>query len=232
MTTFSVKQKYEEAVKQIWDNDKYNNIPIKQHGYALQETIEKGALLFVGLNPSNPNKDNWCGFYNNTQERTDDTHKYFSKFIDISKEVGLSWSHIDLLFVRWTNQKEVEQIMSEENGVEFLWEQLMISKQIIEEAKPEIIVVNNSLARRLLGFEKKGVETGKPFDVWMGFDFEFDNNIGTHRITNNEILSGTPVFFTSMLTGQRALDNGSYQRLIWHINYVKKFGMNGNNLYL
>jgi len=132
----------------------------------------------------------------------------------------LRWSHIDLLFVRWTNQKEVEQIMSEKNGVEFLWKQLLISKQIIEESNPKIIVVNNSFARKLLGFDKS-IKNGQVFDIWMGFDFKFDNKIGTYRITNNEILNGTPVFFTSMLTGQRALDNGSYERLIWHINYVK-----------
>ena len=132
----------------------------------------------------------------------------------------MRWSHIDLLFVRWTNQKEVEQIMSEKNGVEFLWKQLLISKQIIEESNPKIIVVNNSFARKLLGFDKS-IKNGQVFDIWMGFDFKFDNKIGTYRITNNEILNGTPVFFTSMLTGQRALDNGSYERLIWHINYVK-----------
>ena len=95
-----------------------------------------------------------------------------------------------------------------------------ISKQIIEEAKPKIIVVNNSLARRFLGFDK-GEKNEQVYYEWIGFDFKFDDDIGTHRIINNEMLNGTPVFFTSMLTGQRALDNGSYERLIWHINYVK-----------
>jgi len=218
MGSFSVKEKFENSIKQIWNSSEYDNVQIKQYGYALQEIIEKDALMFIGVNPSNAGKDNWSGFYNNAQEHADDTHKYFKKFIVISDKVKLRWSHIDLLFVRWTNQKEVEQIMSEENGVEFLWEQLLISKQIIEEANPKIIVVNNSFARKLLGFDKS-VKNGQPFDVWTGF--EFDDKIGTYRIINNEILNGTPVFFTSMLTGQRALDNGSYERLIWHINYVK-----------
>jgi len=34
------------------------------------------------------------------------------------------------------------------------------------------------------------------------------------------MLKNVPIFFTSMLTGQRALDNGSFERLIWHINFV------------
>jgi hypothetical protein len=33
-------------------------------------------------------------------------------------------------------------------------------------------------------------------------------------------LENIPIFFTSMLTGQRALDKGSYARLIWHIKYA------------
>jgi hypothetical protein len=68
-----------------------------------------------------------------------------------------------------------------------------------------------------MGFDKN-LERTK--GVWMDFDFEFDENLGTHKIVNNSELENVPVFFTSMLSGQRALDNGSYQRLIWHIKYV------------
>jgi hypothetical protein len=30
------------------------------------------------------------------------------------------------------------------------------------------------------------------------------------------------IFFSGMLSGQHALDNGSFNRLKWHIKYVKK----------
>ena len=220
MATFSIKEKFGKSIQQIWDNDDYNSIEIKKWGYASQDEIERNSLMFIGINPSNPNSDEWSDFYNNIQERTEETHRYFNKFIEISKKAGLLWSHIDLLFVRWTNQKEVEQLISNEKGVRFLWEQLLISKKIIEEARPKIIVVNNSFARTLLGFDKYE-KKGKLENVWLGFEFEFDENLGTHKITNNEILNATPVFFTSMLTGQRALDKGSFERLKWHINYVK-----------
>ena len=52
------------------------------------------------------------------------------------------------------------------------------------------------------------------------FDFCFDEEIGTYRIVNNSSLEGTPVFFSSMLTRQRALDLGSLERLEWHIRFV------------
>lgn len=85
--------------------------------------------------------------------------------------------------------------------------QLKISIAIIEKSKPKVIIVSNAYARDLLIGEYQ-IRT------------VFDKNIGTHKIVNNYDLEGTPVFFTSMLTGQRALDNGSYDRLVWHINYV------------
>ena len=56
----------------------------------------------------------------------------------------------------------------------------------------------------------------------MGFDFQFDEKLGTHKIINNLELENTPVFFTSMLTGHRAIDNGSFERLKWHINFILK----------
>ena len=55
----------------------------------------------------------------------------------------------------------------------------------------------------------------------MNFEFEFDDTIGTYRIINNPDFKDTIVFFSGMLTGQRALDNGSFERLKWHLNKVK-----------
>ncbi len=89
--------------------------------------------------------------------------------------------------------------------------QYLISKDIIELATPRIIVVNNAYARKWM--------TEKDFNIHC-YESKFDDNIGTHRIVKNDKLNGTPVFFTSMLTGQRALDLGSYERLKWHLKFV------------
>ena len=49
----------------------------------------------------------------------------------------------------------------------------------------------------------------------MGFDLDFDedfnNEIGTYKIKIGE--KETPIFFSGMLSGQRALDLGSLERL-------------------
>lgn len=121
----------------------------------------------------------------------------------------MQWSHFDLLFLRETNQNNIKQMHNDILGREFLNEQLKISKKVIENSQPKIIVISNAFARDLFLYECK-------------FETFFDDTIGTHSIINNTQLEGTPVFFTSMLTGQRALDNGSYERLIWHIKEVLK----------
>jgi hypothetical protein len=206
---FSVKKEFGNEIRKIWDETKYDSIEPKNRGFAVQDYIEYNSLMFIGINPSyNGNPGNL--FYDNSQGVT---YKYYKKFIEISSEVGLNWSHLDLLFLRVTNQKEVKSLGENNLGHIFYDEQLKISKKIIETTKPKIIVVNNTYARDLL--HSQSFTSPK-------YDIEFDEKIGTERIVNNEILNGVPIFFTSMLTGQRALDLGSYKRLIWHIKYVMK----------
>jgi hypothetical protein len=203
MDIISVKNDFGDQIEDIWNNKEFDSIIIKERGFAVQDEIARNSLLFVGINPSYNNKPEKI-FYNNEHS---EVHPYFKKFIDISNKVKLNWSHIDLLFIRETSQNVVKDMGSEHLGHRFFEEQLKISIAIIEKTQPKIIVVNNTYARDLL--KRK-------------FDFEFDEEIGTHRIKSQNSLNNCPVFFTGMLTGQRALDLGSYERLIWQIKYVLK----------
>jgi len=203
MDVISIKNDFGAQIEDIWSNKEFDSIIIKERGYAVQDEIAKKALLFVGINPSYNNKPEKI-FYNNNHS---EVHPYFKKFIDISKIVEMDWAHIDLLFVRETNQKVVKGLGAEHLGHQFFEEQLKISIAIIERTRPKILVVNNTYARDLL--KRK-------------FDFEFDEEIGTKKIKSQNSLNKTTVFFTRMLTGQRALDLGSYERLIWQIKYVLK----------
>lgn len=204
---FSVEDLFGNDIKKIWCEERFDSIEFKNRGFAVQNEIEQNSILFIGINPSY-NRIPGDLFYDNLHG---ETHKYFKKFIEISLEVGLNWSHLDLLFVRETDQKVVKKCGNDSLGNQFYDSQLKISKKIIEITKPKIIVVNNTYARELLNSDK--FTTPK-------YSFKFDEKIGTERIVNNETLNGVPIFFTSMLTGQRALDLGSYKRLIWHIKYV------------
>jgi hypothetical protein len=203
-------------LQRIWTEEKFKPF-CTFRPLAVTELIPN-SLLFVGLNPSLnenqklPTEDERTNpeFYTLDTEPANN-HRYFKRFEDISKKVGHSWTHFDLLFNQQTDQRIISDIAYKQtNGADFIYQQLLISKALFDLVEPKIIIVNNSLAREFLG--KDQVNNTK---VWVDFKFEIDNEIGTYR------LNGIPIFFTSMLTGQRALDIGSYERLIWHIKQVK-----------
>lgn len=219
MEKFSVKDFYKSEIDQIWDEAKIENKELLSRGYAVHDEIIKNTILFIGINPSfsGKNKKRGSYFFNNNDD-DEKMHKYFNKFKKISKEIDLPWTHFDLLYFRETNQKYISELLNDKNGIGFIYNQLQLSKKIITNAVPKILVVTNTMFRHFMGLDKdKQKNTG----VWMDFDFEFDDNLGTYKIIDSE-LDGVPVFFISMLTGQRALDNGSFKRLVWHINFVLK----------
>jgi len=121
---------------------------------------------------------------------------------------------------RETDQKFIESFLYKENqGVQFIMDQIELAKRRIEHIQPKIIVVSNALARKFMGKDRFS-SNDKEHNVWMDFKFKFDEEKGTDKIIGSPPLPNTHVFFTSMLTGQRALDNGSRERLIWHINQL------------
>lgn len=174
----------------------------------------KDALLFLGINPSLSDHilNEKINYYDLTQDNNVLT--YFKKFDEIAKYVDWHWTHLDLLFFRETKQSTIDCII-DKSGLKFIYDQLNISKSMIEAAKPKIIIASNTKVRQFLGFEKDQ----KGMNEWMGFTFKFNSELGTYEISNNN-LPNTPIFFTGMLSGQRALDRGSYERLKWHIKYV------------
>jgi hypothetical protein len=84
--------------------------------------------MFIGINPSYGG-DPGCIFYNNSHG---ETHKYFKKFIDISINVEIDWTHLDLLFLRETSQNVVKALSKNTIGHNFIDEQLKISKNEIK----------------------------------------------------------------------------------------------------
>lgn len=215
MEKIDLKENYEESLKIIWNNEQFKNIDVVKRGFTAPREISKNGILYIGINPSfSENSVPENSFYDVY------SHKYFKKFHDISKVIEIKWSHLDLLFLKETNQNKIYEIINdkENGGLDFIWQQLMISKKIIEESKPKLIVVNNTLARKFLG---KDQNNGK--ENWMDFKFseKINEDLGTHTF-NEGVMKGVPIFFSSMFTGQRALDLGSFERLVWHMNFVLK----------
>ena len=209
-----------KRILELWEKDgKQARVP------ALYPELKKHTLLFIGLNPSlsekgiknvmkNEDENEWIlndlfSFFNykdldeiKSQKliefRSIMKHKYsyFKKFKEISCNTGIDWEHIDLFYSYETNQKLIEK--SIHSG--FYQEQLEITLDIIHELNSKIIVVENAFASKLIKDK---------------LNLCWDESIGTYRLNNS-----TPIFLSSMLTGQRSLDIGSLERLIWHINKV------------
>jgi hypothetical protein len=189
-----------------------------------------GGVLFVGINPSfSPDGFKRCltgtpfaevdpqEFFHwrnrgsldlekaiQIEQYARDRYPYFNKFRDISSHIGLPWEHVDLFLFRETSQNSFKRRIIEGGKLTpFALEQLELCRSLIEEIDPKVIVVVNAFASNLF------VEI---------FGAEFDERFGYHLITLNA--RSIPVFLASMLTGQRAMDRYSYQRLRWQIKRV------------
>jgi len=193
--------------------------------------LKSNSIVFVGLNPSfseqgikrflantgyqeldikkfyaHPNSGEFKQEVSvQIEQIAQDKYPYFKKFKDISNSTDQLWEHVDLFFIRETSQKNMKKKIFEQGTTlnKFGREQLNLSKSIIETAEPKIIVVANALAGQI--FKKE-------------FKSKFNESKGCHYVNLNN--KNIPVFLCSMLTGQRALDNFSYERLKWHINKI------------
>jgi len=219
MATVDIETLFGHKIRNIFNNDKYSDIEVHKRGFNSSKSIPLNSVLFIGINPSYDEKNSAQKelFY----DPSINDHRYFSKFQNAAGN-NIPWGHLDLLYLRETKQNLIDGIYKRnETGLSFIYEQLLISREILEISNPRVLVVCNTKARYFLGYNQE-----KGQHVWLGYTFEFNDDIGTYRITNEDsALKGTPVFFTSMLTGQRALDNGSFRRLEWHIKQVLKSQM-------
>lgn len=219
-----IQKMVESKINSLWG--KHSDLDLCKYPANCTKEIPESGIVFIGLNPSMSAKekvrlearidkeDKACEFPLLTGDPNSD-HQYFKKFYDIGKKTKMAWGHLDILYCRETSQKNIEILLGHEQGHDFIASQCHITKtileQIINENNPRIFVVVNTLSRKLIC----GKVQGEYHSAGINFDFEWNETLGTYTYKNN------PFFFSSMLTGQRALDNGSFERLVWHINQVK-----------
>lgn len=195
-----------------YDNPSFSKYSyILKRGYAIEKNLETESILYIGMNPSyDTRRESPSGFYPAFD------HWYYTRIKDITNKVNeelktnFKFAHHDLYFVRHTSQNDVLAMKTDMQ--QFFKTQLDITKSIIEAAKPKLIVVANAGACKIFQAEMYEWRPGTPeqFDKSLGVDFI---KIGKSRV---------PVLFTGMISGQRALDDGSYSSLIWHICHILK----------
>jgi len=180
----------EKEIVELWTE--YNTNEFCKYNPLAPEKIKKSSLLFLGLNPS-IRKDAELVNFNNKLENygfPPKTDNYFGKFWKIAERTGFvdNWSHFDLLYFRG-DQKFVEKVMKDttNKGDIFIWEQLQISKKILEKVEPKLIVISNKLAVEFTG-KNKFEKDGKIYGEWMNYEFKQKDNHFT--------LNGIPVIFS------------------------------------
>lgn len=123
----------------------------------------------------------------------------------------LNWLHLDLLYMRTTSQRAlVKQVWHVPRAAAFVWEQLQLTKKLLAQLEPTLLVIANSFGRTLSGFEKTQATVA---NEWMGLQFTtLPDESGAYRITGSTTagipdsghaakLAGTPVFFTGSFAG-------------------------------
>ncbi len=136
-------------------------------------------------------------------------YSYFKKFKLIQKQINVSVEHLDLFPIRETSQNKVSKII--EQNTEFRSACLKIFISTVKKMNPKAIVIENTLARDIL-IKQNDLALNEYFP---SYNFEHFKNNGIGTPVNK---FGVAVYYTSMLTGQRAIDLGSFNRLLWSLN--------------
>jgi hypothetical protein len=179
-----------------------------------------------------------------------ENYPYYARFRDIKTRVSTlrCWQDLDVLQLRKTRQHEVKSLIEkhEESQAEgnqskpgndkFEEEESFIKKSValfiemLDDIKPQVVLVANTYAARLLGKYSDGkfppyesddqpiAKTKNRQSAAVQHDL-IDPKLGTllYRASGGVNI---PLFYSSMLTGVRPLDIGSYARLVWHIGYA------------
>lgn len=198
---------------------------LKSQGRFPTSGVRSGAELFEWDGPSRQKKDDIQKMDNVAVAKKGELYPYFVPMEKMASDVEMAegWAHIDLFAVRERYQKlvrkelEIDKLvrrMREDAndstlGRGFAGQQLVIATQLVGKLEPVAIVVANALASAILRARWKIVDPGN----WRE-DETFIKN-GHHEIELNG--RTVPVFFSSMLSGQRALDKGSRERLAWQV---------------
>jgi hypothetical protein len=219
--SITVRPAYNAVINTLWENARKEAAAspalqtLLERGAYIQEEIPRGGLLCIGIGASwDEHKQDTCvrdGIIQYEQLEGLEKYPYYAAVRKLARENGLSFAHIDLTLFRETSQAALKNLLEAFPGI--FRAHYTLAFELIQKARPRVIVVNNAFVSRFIQNDAKGFFPS-------GFDTEFDEAIGTYRIQQPRTLKDTPIFFSGMLSGPHALDKGSKQRLSWHIGYV------------
>ena len=219
--------------------------PLLYPPFSKEKGIGPGGIVFVGFNPSfnieneETKKDIEKFPFGNEEkikklkkeiikfERNSwqEYKKYFKPIKDLVKGINeicdkkFYFYHVDLLFMRGSPQKILADLFGIKDGkpkhyMEFFNRQVALSLKFIEKLEPKLIVVINALTSHTIkarfnlpSLSREVIENGK---TWF------------YEIPLGKEEKKYPIIFSGMISGQRAVDNYSKERLRWHMALVLK----------
>ena len=221
--------KYNQEISRLWklkfDNaiksTKNTNVKFKQFCFHVKQ--DESPIWFFGMNPSlprplkeifNPDNDLTDNLIYDLKVEQEEMHgelQYFLKAIEFfEKDVGIQELETpvfhDLYPVRHTKQKEFVQFIKHEENKEFREKLDEATKELIDGIMPDIIVIANAKASKLMQ------------KIFFGRN-EYN---GETKLTYELDGKKTDMIFSSMLSGQRALDTYSRSRLAREISKTWK----------
>ena len=221
-----IKDKLFEDYKTFWDKNKdsFDELFDKDYpGYApkieigdFDDTIKNG-LLFVSCNPSgadtkyykskNVNKEKVIWY---KPEKGKDTSGFLDALETFSYHCGYNekYSKLDVFCIVKSKQEDVKNHYKRHK--EIYGEMFKIFLKTVEKLQPEVIVVANAFVSDLLK---------NAFKDKIGYIDDQDSDYGGHEAKIGDC--PTYIFFTSMLSGGRALDVGSRELLAWAVKRYK-----------
>jgi hypothetical protein len=180
------------------------------------------GLLLIGCNPALPKRGHYAPPMLSTIlaepdaiERLKEQEKqvrrdypFFQPCERIAGVLGLNWAHVDLFFQRGTSQTDLRKAVCgslprRDRPVElsgFAEKQVALAMELVDACKPRIVLVANAFASIIIRARLNLGSLDENGLLWA--------MIAERRV---------PVFLSGMLTGQHALDYGSLERLIWHM---------------
>lgn len=228
-------QEINSKIVVLWNKYFQNDLDV--YAPLFYDEFKKGGLLFVGMNPSFSARGfrtilqdteykemepstffKWSNISANPKLIDDcirvenyaytNYSQYFGRPVEIAKKVGLDWQHIDLFLYKETSQTDfMGRIRDGKKLNQFAFDQIALFEEILVKIEPRCVVITNAFGSELLREHIKN-------------DLLWDEDRGFHWFTRGG--KKIPMFFSSMLSGQRALDRWSYERLVWQIGQAVK----------
>jgi precorrin-6B methylase 1 len=195
---------------------------------ALYGQVAEAGIVFVGLNPSF-SIEGWKQVLSQVdacqierlfeypslkknidlekileyEERAHCSYPFFAQHSALAERLKLKWNHFDIFACRERDQARVRAcVVASENGWEltgFGNAQFEIFESLLALARPRLVVVVNALAAHIYKHRR---------------NIHFDTDTGAYADCTAE--AQFPVLLSGMLTGARALDIYSRERLFWH----------------